>query len=116
MHHNPAHPWTLAELAREVGSSRAALARRFHELVGEPPMTFLAGWRIARAADVLREPGPRRRGRHLGRLYRAPSGSLSEEVRNYRPSLIVDCPRPYRAPRMVETDPGRGRQMEEERW
>jgi AraC-like DNA-binding protein len=57
MHHNPAHPWTLAELAREVGISRAALARRFHELVGEPPMTFLAGWRIALAADLLREPG-----------------------------------------------------------
>jgi AraC-like DNA-binding protein len=57
MHHNPAHPWTLGELAREVGISRAALARRFHELVGEPPMTFLAGWRIALAADLLCEPG-----------------------------------------------------------
>jgi AraC-like DNA-binding protein len=57
MHHNPAHPWTLAELAREVGISRASLARRFHELVGEPPMTFLAGWRIALAADLLLEPG-----------------------------------------------------------
>jgi AraC-like DNA-binding protein len=57
MHHNPAHPWTLAELAREVGISRAALARRFNELVGEPPMTFLTGWRIALAADLLREPG-----------------------------------------------------------
>jgi AraC-like DNA-binding protein len=57
MHHNPAHPWTLVELAREVGISRAALARRFHELVGEPPMSFLTGWRIALAADLLREPG-----------------------------------------------------------
>jgi AraC-like DNA-binding protein len=57
MHHNPAHPWTLAELAHEVGLSRAALARRFHELVGEPPMSFLTGWRIALAADLLLEPG-----------------------------------------------------------
>src|SRR5829696_690527 len=57
LHHNPAHPWTVAALAHEVGVSRAALARRFHELVGEPPMTFLAGWRIALAADLLREPG-----------------------------------------------------------
>jgi AraC-like DNA-binding protein len=57
LHHNPAHPWTVHELAREVGVSRAALARRFHELVGEPPMTFLTGWRIALAADLLREPG-----------------------------------------------------------
>jgi AraC-like DNA-binding protein len=57
LHHNPAHPWTVAELAREAGVSRAALARRFHELVGEPPMSFLTGWRIALAADLLREPG-----------------------------------------------------------
>jgi AraC-like DNA-binding protein len=57
MHHDPAHPWTIAELASRSGISRAALARRFNELVGEPPMTFLTGWRIALAADLLREPG-----------------------------------------------------------
>jgi AraC-like DNA-binding protein len=57
LHHDPARPWTVAALARETGVSRAALARRFHELVGEPPMTFLTGWRIALAADLLREPG-----------------------------------------------------------
>jgi AraC-like DNA-binding protein len=44
-------------LARETGVSRAALARRFNDLVGEPPMTFLTGWRIALAADLLLEPG-----------------------------------------------------------
>ncbi|MGH2839330.1 MAG: AraC family transcriptional regulator [Solirubrobacteraceae bacterium] len=57
MHHDPSHPWTVATLARETGASRAALARRFHELVGEPPMSFLTGWRIALAADLLLEPG-----------------------------------------------------------
>jgi AraC-like DNA-binding protein len=57
LHHQPARPWTVAELARETGASRAALARRFHELVGEPPMGFLTGWRIALAADLLLEPG-----------------------------------------------------------
>jgi AraC-like DNA-binding protein len=57
MHHNPAHAWTVAELAHETGVSRAALARRFHELVGEPPMAFLTNWRIALAADLLLEPG-----------------------------------------------------------
>jgi AraC-like DNA-binding protein len=57
MHHNPAHPWTVAALARETGVSRAALARRFNDLVGEPPMTFLTEWRIALAADLLLEPG-----------------------------------------------------------
>ena len=44
-------------LAAATGVSRAALARRFNELVGEPPMTFLTGWRLALAADLLREPG-----------------------------------------------------------
>jgi AraC-like DNA-binding protein len=57
LHHNPAHPWTVAGLADATGISRAALARRFHELVGEPPMAFLTGWRIALAADLLLEPG-----------------------------------------------------------
>jgi AraC-like DNA-binding protein len=57
LHHEPARPWTVAALAREIGVSRALLARRFHDLVGEPPMSFLTGWRIALAADLLREPG-----------------------------------------------------------
>jgi len=56
MHNNPADPWTVASLAAETGVSRAALARRFHDLVGEPPMTFLTGWRLDLAADLLREP------------------------------------------------------------
>jgi AraC-like DNA-binding protein len=57
LHNNPAHPWTVATLASEVGVSRAALARRFTDLVGEPPMAFLTGWRLALAADLLLEPG-----------------------------------------------------------
>ncbi len=57
IHHQPAHPWTVASLAHEVGVSRAALARRFQDLVGEPPITFLTTWRLSLAADLLREPG-----------------------------------------------------------
>jgi AraC-like DNA-binding protein len=57
IHNDPAHPWTVAELAAEAGVSRAALARRFTELVGEPPMTFLTDWRLSLAADLLLEPG-----------------------------------------------------------
>ena len=53
IHHDPAHPWTVAELARRTGVSRAVLARRFTE----PPMAFLTGWRLTLAADLLREPG-----------------------------------------------------------
>jgi AraC-like DNA-binding protein len=56
LQNSPAQPWTVATLAREIGVSRAALARRFAELVGEPPMTFLTAWRLTLAADLLREP------------------------------------------------------------
>ncbi|UGT67357.1 AraC family transcriptional regulator [Nocardia gipuzkoensis] len=55
LHDAPAHPWTVAELASKVGVSRAALARRFTALVGEPPMSYLTGWRIDSAANLLRE-------------------------------------------------------------
>lgn len=56
LHHEPARPWTVAALAAETGVSRAAFARRFTALVGEPPMSYLTGWRLSLAADLLREP------------------------------------------------------------
>jgi AraC-like DNA-binding protein len=56
IHDDPAQPWTVAELAAEAGVSRAAFARRFTELVGEPPMKFLTDWRLSLAADLLLEP------------------------------------------------------------
>ncbi|MFF0558350.1 AraC family transcriptional regulator [Streptomyces sp. NPDC004266] len=55
LQNDPAHPWTVASLAAKSGVSRAALARRFTELVGEPPMAYLTDWRLALAADLLRE-------------------------------------------------------------
>jgi AraC-like DNA-binding protein len=56
LHNDPAHPWTVALLAAKAGASRAALARRFTDLVGEPPMAYLTSWRLAVAADLLRDP------------------------------------------------------------
>lgn len=56
MHHHPARRWSVASLAEACGVSRATLARRFAGLVGEPPMTFLTGWRLAMAADLLTDP------------------------------------------------------------
>jgi AraC-like DNA-binding protein len=56
MHHKPAHSWTLESLAAESGASRASFARRFQDLVGEAPMTFLKNWRMALAADLLCQP------------------------------------------------------------
>ncbi|WP_182876220.1 AraC family transcriptional regulator [Microbispora sp. H10670] len=55
LHAEPARPWTVAELAGRAGVSRAALAQRFGRLVGEPPMAYLTGLRLALAADLLRE-------------------------------------------------------------
>lgn len=57
LHADPAHPWTVEALASAAGVSRAALARRFTALVGQPPMTYLREHRLALAADLLREPG-----------------------------------------------------------
>ncbi|NEV64508.1 AraC family transcriptional regulator [Thiorhodococcus minor] len=56
LHEAPAQPWTLASLAQRLGVSRAALARRFQAVVGQPPMTFLTEWRLALAADLLGAP------------------------------------------------------------
>ena len=47
----------MAGLAAEVGVSRAAFARRFHHLVGVPPMAYLTEWRLGLAADLLLDPG-----------------------------------------------------------
>jgi AraC-like DNA-binding protein len=55
MHDDPGYAWTVAGLAARAGVSRASLARRFTEIVGEPPMAYLAGWRITLAADLLRQ-------------------------------------------------------------
>lgn len=55
LHGDPAHRWTVAELAARVGRSRAAFAARFTEVVGEPPLSYLTGWRMALAADLLRD-------------------------------------------------------------
>ena len=53
IHGRPAHPWTLHELARESSSSRSNLARRFTEMVGQPPMQYLSQWRMQVAATIL---------------------------------------------------------------
>jgi AraC-like DNA-binding protein len=53
LHRKPSHPWTLAELAAGAGSSRAVVAKRFTRLLGEPPLTYLARWRLQLAARKL---------------------------------------------------------------
>lgn len=53
IHADPAHPWTLQELGEIAGMSRSTFALRFKERVGEPPMQYLARWRMLLACDRL---------------------------------------------------------------
>jgi len=53
MHSRPAHPWTVDELANDVGLSRSALGERFAAVIGQPPMQYLTRWRLQLAADLL---------------------------------------------------------------
>ncbi|WP_189326465.1 AraC family transcriptional regulator [Streptomyces flaveus] len=55
LHAEPAAPWTVAALADRTGVSRSTLAKRFADLVGEPPLTYLTRWRMTLAADLLAE-------------------------------------------------------------
>ena len=54
LHARPAHAWALEELAREAGTSRSVLAKRFQQLVGNSPMQYLTQWRMLLAANLLR--------------------------------------------------------------
>lgn len=55
LHAGPAEAWTVERLARVVGASRSVLAERFAELVGQPPMQYLALWRMQLASRLLVE-------------------------------------------------------------
>jgi AraC-like DNA-binding protein len=55
MHSQPATPWTIDLLAREVSLSRATLTRRFTTLVGATPLSYLTHWRMNLAARQLRD-------------------------------------------------------------
>jgi AraC-like DNA-binding protein len=53
LHGAPAESWTVARLAREVGTSRSVLGDRFAAMLGEPPMRYLAQWRLQVASHLL---------------------------------------------------------------
>lgn len=57
IHTSPARPWTVAELGSVAGLSRAAFARKFTSLVGQPPQAYLTWWRMTIAARHLCESG-----------------------------------------------------------
>ena len=53
IHSSPREPWTIDRLAKESGVSRSVLAERFAELVGLPPIQYLAKWRMQIASKLL---------------------------------------------------------------
>jgi AraC-like DNA-binding protein len=53
LHERPTGAWTLDRLANEVGVSRSTLADRFTQMVGQPPMRYLAHWRLQLASRLL---------------------------------------------------------------
>ena len=55
LHGNPSSAWTVESLARAVGVSRSVLADRFADMVGQPPMQYLALWRMQLASRLLLE-------------------------------------------------------------
>ena len=55
MHDDPAHRWTLGELAERAGMSRSIFALQFKETVGTSPMEYLTRWRMLLAGDRLHE-------------------------------------------------------------
>ena len=57
VHARPGHPWTLADLAREAAASRTNLTKRFTQIMGQPPMQYLAQWRMQVAANLLAQTG-----------------------------------------------------------
>ena len=57
VHAAPAEAWTLESLAAAVGTSRSVLAERFAHYVGEPPMHYLARWRMQLASQLLQQAG-----------------------------------------------------------
>ncbi len=53
LHRQPSHPWTIAELAKQVGVSRSVLAERFRHFLGVPPMAYLTRWRLLLGGQQL---------------------------------------------------------------
>jgi AraC-like DNA-binding protein len=53
LHNDPSRSWTIADLARQVGTSRSRLAERFRHYLGESPMAYLAQWRLRLGAEIL---------------------------------------------------------------
>lgn len=90
MHTDPAHRWTLNDLATRAGMSRSIFAQRFRERVGETPITYLTRWRMMLAAERLTG------GRDSMAKVARSSGYESENAFNTAFRRVMGCsPRRY---------------------
>ena len=100
MHADPAHRWTLAELATRAGLSRSIFAQRFRERVGETPIGHLAQWRMMLARDRLTD------GRDPLSTIANELGYDSENAFNTAFRRVIGCsPRRYARAEAVGTSP-----------
>lgn len=53
LHKDPAHPWTVKEMAIDANMSRSTFAPRFKQAVGSSPLTYLTVWRLQLACRLL---------------------------------------------------------------
>ncbi|MEV4757614.1 AraC family transcriptional regulator [Micromonospora sp. NPDC049559] len=104
IHAEPAHPWTVEKLADTARLSRAAFARRFTTLVGEPPLTYLTRWRMTTAARLLRDTD-----KTLGQVAVAVGyGSAFAFAKAFRREYAT-TPGTYRGTSRIGASPGRAR-------
>jgi AraC-like DNA-binding protein len=53
LHRDPGHAWSMADIAAQAAASRSVITERFAQLLGEPPLGYLARWRLQLAARLL---------------------------------------------------------------
>lgn len=92
IHEAPERGWTLEELAREAGLSRAAFVRNFSASVGEPPHSYLTRWRMGIAAQLL-EDTDLRLGEIASRVGYRSEFSFSRAFKSARGVSPIQCRR-----------------------
>ena len=55
IHQNPAHSWSLVELAKRASMSRTSFAVKFREIMGTTPLDYITNWRLRLAHQNLRQ-------------------------------------------------------------
>ncbi|MFA0813652.1 AraC family transcriptional regulator [Microbulbifer epialgicus] len=58
IHEQPAHDWSVEELANQAGMSRSVFAKSFRERIGSTPAAYLQNWRISLVQRALKQGLP----------------------------------------------------------